>query len=211
MEQKIKEFAEGEYIFREREKGEEMYVLLEGTVELKKKVDTGEQLLKVVDQPNDFFGEMALIDGNPRSATAIAASPTRLVAVDQVSFENMIVSNGKFALKIIKILSERIRLSNLHISELASEIPRERCLRGMVDFAMKHGEKIFNNGLKVNVAAMADWVNSHMGVSKKDIANCIYKLIKVKEIDYAPTSATSKEEVVLPPGFVERHNRRAGA
>ncbi len=209
MEQKVKEYKPGDYIFKEKEKGEAMYILLEGAVELKKKVDTGEQLLKLVDTPNDFFGEMTLIDGEPRSATAVAVQPTRLAAVDQATFENLILSNGKFALKIIKILSERIRRSNIHISELISEIPRERCLRGMVDFALKHGEEIFNGGLKINTAAMANWVNSHMGVSKKDIANCVYKLLKVKEISYAPTSATTKEEIVLPPDFVDRHNRRA--
>lgn len=208
MAENVREFQSGDFIFKEREKGEEMFILLEGAVELRKKVETGEQLLKLVDQPNDFFGEMALIDGNPRSATAVAVQPSKLLIIDQPSFENMIVSNGKFALKVIKILSERIRISNIHISELSSEIPRERCLRGMVDFAIKHGEEIFNGGLKINTADMSEWVNSHMGVSKKDIANCIYKLIKVKELDYAPTSATTKEEIVIPKGFIERHNRR---
>lgn len=211
MARNVREYNVGDMIFKEREKGEEMYVLLEGAVELKKKVETGEQLLKLVDRPNDFFGEMALIDGNPRSAAAVAVQPTKLLVIDRPSFENMILTNGKFALKIIKILSERIRLSNIHISELASEIPRERCFRGMADYAVKHGEQIFNGGLKINIAAMAEWVNSHMGVSKKEIANCLYRLIKVKEIDYAPTSATSREEIVLPPNFVERHDRRAQA
>jgi CRP-like cAMP-binding protein len=209
MEANQKEYQIGDYVFKEREKGEYMYVLLEGAVELKKKVDTGEQLLKVVDTPNDFFGEMALIDGQPRSAAAVAVKPTKLLEVDQQSFENMIVTNGKFALKVIKILTERIRLSNIHISELASEIPRERCIRGMVDYAVRHGEKIFNGGLKINTAEMSAWVNSHMGVSKKEIANCLYRLIKGPEIDYAPTSATTKEDIVLHPDFVSRHERRA--
>ena len=209
MDQKVKEYEAGEVIFKERQKGNEMYVLLEGSVELKKKVDTGEQLLKCVDTPNDFFGEMTLIDGEPRSATAVAAQPTKLLVVDQQSFENMITTNGKFALKIIKILSERIRSANIHISELASEIPRERCMRGMVDFALKHGEKIFNGGLKINTTEMADWVHTHMGVSKQEIANCLFKLVKVEEITYAASSAASKEEIVLPSDFVARHNRRS--
>lgn len=209
MEGKVLEYAEGDIIFKEQQKGEEMYVLLEGCVELRKKVGTSEQLLKVVDKPNDFFGEMALIDGNPRSAAAIAAQPTKLVVVDQQSFEKMVVSNGNFALKVIKILSERIRNSNVQISELATEMPKERCVRGMVDYAVKHGEEIFNGGLKVNTAEMSGWVNTHMGVTKKDIANCLYKMISVKEIDYAPTSATTKEEIVLPKDFVARHDRRS--
>lgn len=208
MEGKVIEFKQDDIIFRERQQGKEMFILIEGAVELRKKVDTGEQLLKVVDTPNDFFGEMALIDGQPRSATAVAVKPTKLIQIDQPSFENMIIKNGKFALKVIKILSDRIRMSNVHISELSSEIPKDRCFRGMVDYAMQHGEKIFNGGLKVNIAEMSEWVNTHMGISKKEIATIIYKLLKVKEITYAPTSAQTKEEVVIPQGFVERHNRR---
>ena len=208
MEGKILEYNEGDVVFKEKQKGEEMYILLEGAVELRKKVETSEQLLKLVDRPNDFFGEMALIDGNPRSATAIAVKPTKLVVVDQPSFEKMVLSNGKFALKVIKVLSERIRTSNIHISELAAEVPKERCLRGMVDYALKHGEKIFNGGMKINTAEMSEWVNSHMGVTKKEIANCLYKMLSVKEIEYAPTSATTKEEIVLSENFIDRHNRR---
>ncbi len=209
MEGKVLEYNAEDVIFKEQQQGKEMYVLLEGVVELRKKVGTSEQLLKVVDQPNDFFGEMALIDGNPRSAAAIAVQPTKLVVVDQSSFEKMVLTNGKFALKVIKILSERIRNSNVQITELATEVPKERCIRGMVDYGLKHGEEIFNGGIKVNTAAMSEWVNTHMGVTKKEIANCLYKMIQVKEIDYAPTSATSKEEIVLPKDFIDRHDRRA--
>lgn len=211
MEGKILEYNTGDIVFKEQQKGEEMFILLEGAVELRKKVGTSEQLLKVVNRPNDFFGEMALIDGNPRSAAAIVTAPTKLVKVDQPSFEKMILSNGQFALKVIKILSERIRTSNVHISELAAEMPKERCIRGMVDYAVKHGEKIFNEGLKVNTAEMSEWVNSHMGVTKKEIANCLYKMISGKDIEYAPTSAATKEEIVLPKEFVQRHDRRAEA
>jgi CRP/FNR family transcriptional regulator, cyclic AMP receptor protein len=208
MEGSVLEYKAGDIVFKEQQKGEEMYILLEGAVELRKKVGTSEQLLKVVDKPNDFFGEMALIDGNPRSAAAVAVQPTKLVVVDQPSFEKMVLSNGKFALKVIKILSERIRISNIHISELAAEVPKERCVRGMVDYSLKHGEEIFNGGLKVNTAEMSEWVNSHMGVTKKEIANCLYRMLSVKEIDYAPTSAATKEEIVLPKDFVDRHDRR---
>ena len=58
----------GETVFAEGDAGDIMYVLLEGAVELRKKVGKGETVLKTVSTPNDFFGEMALIDDRPRSA-----------------------------------------------------------------------------------------------------------------------------------------------
>lgn len=205
---KIKTYKEGDYVFRENEKGEEMYILQEGMVELRKKVGRGEKCLKVVDTPNDFFGEMALVDDSPRSASAIAVTDTTLMAVNQPAFENMILTNGKFALKIIKILSARIRNSNVQISELVSEVPKERCVRGMVDYAVKHGEKIFNGGYKINIEEMRDWVNNHVGLSKRDIDNCLSRLLKTKQCNYAATSEKTKEEIVLPEQFIQRYNRR---
>lgn len=208
MAQQKKKYRPGEVIFEENDEGKEMFILVSGAVELKKKAVSGETLLKLVDTPNDFFGEMALVDRSPRSAAAVAVEDTEVIVVDQPTFENLVLTNGKFALKIIKILSDRIRTSNLQITELVSEVPQERCIRGMVDFALKYGEQIFNGGYKINITEMSNWINSHAGLSRKEIGNCLFKLLRAKEIDYAPTSGKTKEDIVLPEVFVGRFDRR---
>ena len=205
----VKTFESGDLIFKEGEKGDLMYVLLEGAVELKMKVEGGETLLKTVDTPNDFFGEMALLDERPRSATAIAAKRTRVLAVDGPTFESMILANGKFALKIIKILSSRVRRSNDQVSELIETMPKERIARGMVDFALRHGERIHESGIKVNVEALKAWMNSHLGASMGDIESGLYRLLKDETISWAPTSAKTKENIVLPEKFVKENDRRS--
>jgi len=204
----IREYEPGEVIFREDDPGSEMYILREGAVELRKKVDQGEKLLKVIDTQNSFFGEMALIDGKPRSATAVAIKKTKLIIVNEDTFERLILSNGDFALKIIKVLSERIRNTNIELSEVVAEDTKERLCRGMTDFALQHGERIFNGGLKIDIAAMKEWINSHIGLSKRDIETVLFKLLKNQEIEYAPTSAKTKDHVVLPEKFVQIYNRR---
>lgn len=205
----VKTFEPGELIFKEGEKGDLMYVLLEGAVELKMKVGGAETLLKTVDTPNDFFGEMALLDDRPRSAAAIASKRTRVLAVDGPTFESMILSNGKFALKIIKILSARIRHSNDQVSDLIETMPKERMSRGMVDFALRHGEKIHDGGIKVNIEAMKAWMNSHLGAAMGEIESGIYRLLKDESISWAPTSAKTKESIVLPEEFVKANERRS--
>lgn len=208
--QNVRTFKEGDIIFKEKDPGNEMFILLEGCVELKKKVEKGLILLKTVCTPNDFFGEMSLVDDMPRSATALAAAPTKLLVVNETAFENFIASNGQFALKIIKVLSERIRNSNREISDLIANDPRERFVFGMVDFAERNGEKIFNGGLKISITDMTSWINNHLGISIEDIGAHLYRLMKNKEIDYAATSATTKEHLILPEEFINRHNRRTG-
>ncbi|MDR0390242.1 MAG: cyclic nucleotide-binding domain-containing protein, partial [Spirochaetaceae bacterium] len=92
-----KKFEKGEIIFREGDLGDLMYILKRGNVELRKKVEKGEVVLKVISKPSEFFGEMAVIDHRPRSASAIASTETLVFAIDGPSFEKMIVSNGTFA------------------------------------------------------------------------------------------------------------------
>ncbi|MBL8968400.1 MAG: Crp/Fnr family transcriptional regulator [Spirochaetaceae bacterium] len=206
----VKVCEAGEVIFREGEKGDLMYVLLEGAVELKKKVERGETVLKIVNAPNDFFGEMALLDDRPRSATAVAEKRCKLLLVDRPSFEAMILQNGKFALKIIKVLSERIRRSNDQVSELIETLPKERIARGMADYARKHGERIHDGGTKVAVALMSGWINSHLGVPPDEIEAAIYRMVKAETIVYAATSAKTKEHLVLSEEFLRENDRRSG-
>jgi CRP-like cAMP-binding protein len=201
-------FEAGTIIFREGDKGALMYILVKGCVELRKKVEGGETVLKSVKTPNEFFGEMSLIDGRPRSATAIASEQTTLLPVDNAVFENMILSNPKFALTIIKTLSARIRSSNIQISELIETIPRERAAQGMVEFALIQGEKIFDGGYKVNIGTMRNWVNSHTGIAFDDFDACLARFLKNETVRYAATSTKTKEHVILPEGFIQENNRR---
>ncbi len=206
--QNVMQFDSGAYIFKEGERGELMYILLKGAIDLKMKVEGGETVLKTVDTANEFFGEMALLDDRPRSASAVATRLTQVLAVDQPTFENMILTNGKFALKIIKVLAERIRRSNDQVSDLIETGPRERIARSMVDFAHNNGERIHDGSLKVNLEAMKVWINNHIGVPLDEVEAAVFRLIKMETISWAATSIKTKECVNLPEAFVKQYDRR---
>jgi CRP-like cAMP-binding protein len=78
-----------------------MYLLLEGRARVLGK----SRLL----QPGDFFGEMALIDGGPRSATIIAASQVRLMMLQRQAFLKLLKQNPQIALAIMETLAQRVR------------------------------------------------------------------------------------------------------
>lgn len=202
-------FNEGEVIFRQGDPGNVMYILVSGAVELRIKVEKGEKLLKCVDTPHDFFGEMALVDGSPRSATAIAIKPTKLIVVDEAQFEKIVMTNGKFAWKIIQVLSQRIRNSNMQISELVELGLRERVQRGMTDYALKFGEKIYTGGLKIPIQGVKEWLNTRLGIALTDIDSVIFRLLKDEIISYAPTSTKTKDYIILSEEFIRANNRRS--
>src|SRR6185437_4628061 len=84
----VMQLAEGEVIFREGDPGDLLYLVGEGSVRISKSGRGGEQETLGVIQPGNFFGEMALLDGQPRSAMAVATGPTLLAEVDDEVFQN---------------------------------------------------------------------------------------------------------------------------
>jgi CRP/FNR family transcriptional regulator, cyclic AMP receptor protein len=97
-------FAAGQCIFKAGDRGDAMYVVTEGEVEIRE----GSTLLERAG-PGSIFGEMALIDDAPRSATVVAKTASRLVAVDRRQFEFMVTETPYFALAVMKVLADRLR------------------------------------------------------------------------------------------------------
>lgn len=100
----VRSFAAGDVIFAEGQAGDSMYAVIDGEVEIRKRD-------KVIDtiSPGDVFGEMALIDQEPRSASAIARSDCRVVAVGQKRFTLLVQQTPYFALQIMHVLADRLR------------------------------------------------------------------------------------------------------
>jgi len=101
-----KSFKAGDIIFCEYEKGEEFYIVKEGKVIVTKIQDNKEKTLDVFEPPS-IFGEMAIIEDAPRSATAVAQTDVTLVALQKHNFFELLASNPQWALSLIKILSTR--------------------------------------------------------------------------------------------------------
>ncbi|MEW6565467.1 MAG: Crp/Fnr family transcriptional regulator [Spirochaetota bacterium] len=195
-------------IFKEGDPGDLMYILLEGAVELRKEVQGAEIVLKTIDQKNDFFGEMALIDGKPRSATAVAVKPTRLIPVDINAFEKMVLTNGKFAWKIIGILSDRIRETNKQLEGLLNTSPKERINFAIADFALKLNTKIHDGRYKVPVEDLKSWLNNRCGVSMDEIDNHLFRLLKSESIAYGASKEKGNTELLISTSFIHQYNRR---
>ena len=93
--------APGEVIVQAGDRGNSMYLLLEGRARVLGK--------SRVLQPGDYFGEMALIDGGPRSATIIAASQVRLMMLQRQAFLKVLKQNPQIGLAIMETLAQRVR------------------------------------------------------------------------------------------------------
>ena len=133
-----KEFPKGTVLFREGETGKEMFVLQAGRVVITKTVRDTEKTLAVLG-PGEFFGEMALISNKPRNATAVVEEASRLLVIDPKTFEGMIRGNSEIAVRMIKMLAERLGEADAQIENLLLTDPSSRVVHQILQACQTRG------------------------------------------------------------------------
>jgi CRP/FNR family transcriptional regulator len=113
-------YKDNTMIFSEYEPGNELFIIQSGRVKITKIVH--EEVLLAVLKGGDIFGEMALLDNKPRSASAITFGDVNVLAINKSNFENMVQAQPQLATRLIQLLSERIwtayrQLENLMIND----------------------------------------------------------------------------------------------
>jgi CRP/FNR family transcriptional regulator, cyclic AMP receptor protein len=98
------QFPEGAAVVEEGDQGDSLYVIIEGQADVVRGKRTVDHLL-----PGDFFGEVSLLDGGPRTATVTAATPLTLFAIRRKPFSRMLQQEPEIAVKILTALTRRFR------------------------------------------------------------------------------------------------------
>jgi len=116
----LKHFDAGTTLFEEGDDGEELYIVRSGKVAINKKVPHGEVTLAVLEK-GDFFGEMAMLEHIPRTASAEMAEDGKLVVINSEVFGDMIKANPEIAVRMLRKYSLRLRETTKQIEELATK------------------------------------------------------------------------------------------
>lgn len=118
--------APGDAIFREGDPGRELFVVLEGEMEVTKKSRRGRDTRVAIFGPNDAFGEMSLIDMQPRSATVRALGPARLLRVSSEDMDGLYRHDLKaytlIVLNIAREMSRRLRVTDGLLADFTSNL-----------------------------------------------------------------------------------------
>ncbi len=134
-------YEKGEVIFREGDPGEKMYLIQSGAVEITKILGGKETVLAVLG-PGDFFGEMALIDPQPRSATGKAVIKCRLLPLTRESILDRIRQDQGIALHLLQGLSQRIMNTSKSIELLRRELIEPPTEQGVSPDDEENGENV---------------------------------------------------------------------
>ena len=135
LERLARDYPAGTVLFEEGQPGDDMYIVVTGEVELRRQVGDSERVLAVL-PGGEFFGEMAILNSRPRSATAVVRTAARLFVIDATTFEAMLRARPEIALRMIKALATRLDRANHHVELLLLPTANHRvvqCLRDMAE------------------------------------------------------------------------------
>lgn len=133
-----KSMPSGTVIFNEGETGNEMFIIHEGRVRISKKVRSIETTLAELGK-GDFFGEMAILERGPRSATAVALTDLKVLVLDEKTFELLLKSNPEVPLRMMKKMAERLRSADNRIETLLFKDSTSKVVDMISKMAKKRG------------------------------------------------------------------------
>jgi CRP/FNR family cyclic AMP-dependent transcriptional regulator len=106
-----KKIPAGTVLFQEGDKGEEMYIIQSGRIKISKRIRGVEKTLATLEK-GEFFGEMAILNDKPRSASAETIEECEMLVIDRKTFDALIRGNVEIAVRFIKRLADRLRETN---------------------------------------------------------------------------------------------------
>lgn len=164
-----------EVLFKKGDAGEEMYFIRKGKIKISIGEEDQEKVLAIIKE-GDFFGEMAVIDGSPRSASATAIEETDLIIIDKESFVTRINENPLVAY-VVEILTKRIRTLDEQLAYLTIKNDEERIIHFILGRAKLQGKPVDEGVMLENVTP--EQMSYIIGVDKAKVTEYLRRLADV--------------------------------
>lgn len=168
-------FQEQDVIFDENDSGDGMFIVIDGEVEISKKVNNAYKSLMVL-KASDIFGEMAIVDKEPRSARAVAKTDVLVCALTDQVVENLINQNTSFAKHLLKILTTRLRETNRIISDLLTRDRKNMVIGALYSYAKSNRVERTYKGASLEIDQFCAWASSTIGLSAQDVRHIVFQL-----------------------------------
>jgi CRP/FNR family cyclic AMP-dependent transcriptional regulator len=150
-----REFPAGTVLFRDGEPGREMFVIQRGRVEITVRAGAVRKLLSTLG-PGEFFGEMSILNGAPRSASATCVEDCRLLVLDARTFEAMIRQSSEVAARMIQKLAARLAEADRQIETLMLRDARARVIHYVATTVERSGTRRLDGLVPDEVATRLD-------------------------------------------------------
>ncbi len=169
------DFARDQVIFSMNETPDGLYVVARGRVKVCVPTAAGKELILATLGPGDVFGEMALLDDAPRSASVVAQLPTTAYRLRRSDFSRLLGEHPSIARKLLMELSQRLRRANAHVESLVSLDVAGRLARYFIDLTRQHGQLLGNGWVAVRRPTHQD-IAASIGATRETVTRLIAEL-----------------------------------
>jgi CRP-like cAMP-binding protein len=159
----------GTMLFQQGDEGDALYGVVDGLIRICIAGESGKELTLALMEPGDIFGEIALLDGLPRSADAYAAEDATLLVIDRTQFVPMLESGGKLARHVIELLCERLRENTERLGEHAFLNLGARLARKLQALAIAHGRRDNGGAVTIEVKLSQTELAQMLGVTREAV------------------------------------------
>lgn len=139
--------AEGHTIFSEDDPGDRLYIVMRGSVKIFTTSGKRKKILAYLEK-NEFFGEMALLDMEPRSASSVAVEDCELIVIKKKDFKRLLEKYPRLSFKVMRTLSKRLRQADRQIESLAFANVLGRIAEALLSLASRYGQPV-SDGIRI--------------------------------------------------------------
>ncbi len=168
---RVRSYASGDVLFHEGDRGDSLHIVIEGSVRIAVLSSTGVEAAVALLGPGEFVGDLALLDGLPRSASAIASQATKTLVVTRSAFLRWLSDRPEAALAMLETLSLRVRRTDEALVDLAFVSLPQRLAKRLLSLAGDHPEvrDVDRQGGAVRLRITQGELASMLGVSRESV------------------------------------------
>jgi CRP/FNR family cyclic AMP-dependent transcriptional regulator len=157
-------YAAGAIVFSQGDPGDALYGVVTGKVRISASAPDGKEMFLNIMEPGDTFGEIALLDGNPRTATASAMAPCELLVIMRDPFLNLLQRESALSTHLLRLLCQRIRWTSGLAEDSALLAVPARLARRLLSLAKLHGHQVLNG---VHLVISQEEIGRFLGISRQ--------------------------------------------
>ncbi len=186
----------GSILFYEDDPGTSCYILTDGSVKIVVNSQDGREHILGLLRPGDLFGEMSLLDGEPRSATAIAVEESKILTIQRDEFMSQLKADPTLTLKLLVVLTHRLRQTDRHVESLAFLSAPGRVARLLLDMAGEQG-KASTSGLTFETTMTRQEMANLTGTSRETFTRVLMEYQDRGLVDIDRNQFTLRNETKL--------------
>lgn len=176
---RVRNYKKNMIIFMEGEPGEALYFVISGKVKVTKTTSDGrEQILHIL-QHGDVFAEVVLMDGGPYPATAEAIEAGQIGMLMNQDVETLIRSNPDIAIKLLRIMSKRLRMAQGQVRDLALKDTYGRLAGMLLMLGREHGQET-PEGIRIDLPLSRQELANLIGTTRETVTRVLSDLKKYK-------------------------------